>query len=292
MCMRLLFFFGCGYVFRFSDCLTISAKYGLIKRDVEFRCDIIPYTGSQKWFVDAVQVSVCALIGCSNEPTNPARFSFTPNVSTGIFIFKISTIISSDHNKEVACYDGINKQSLRIDISVGQSGPSDRWCRILTKDSECIGLIVGCVICAIWSIGCMGWCFREKTTTKQGSSINVLLCIPIVGCIVIIIVECTKSKPDPPKQLKVAENDITETSITVEWTEGFDGGCKQTFFVIVNKRENEVQSTCKNGKKWSYMCTNLKSDTWYNIEIKAKNRKGWSEPCHDRYRTKLNDHRL
>ncbi|XP_060590725.1 cell adhesion molecule DSCAM-like [Ruditapes philippinarum] len=92
-----------------------------------------------------------------------------------------------------------------------------------------------------------------------------------------------EGRPDPPKDFA---NGVTDTSITVEWKEGFDGGYEQTFYIKVNKKkEKKVDSKCKIGNIWSYTCQGLEPGTKYNIEITAKNCKGSSKPCHLKYRT-------
>ncbi|XP_060568866.1 uncharacterized protein LOC132727409 [Ruditapes philippinarum] len=103
---RLVFFLGFGCTVRLSDCLTISAAYG--PSDVEFTCVINPYTGSQRWYVGSVIVALCGANSCTEEPTNPARYSFTPNRASGIFIFKIDPINSTDDNTIVGCYNGMD----------------------------------------------------------------------------------------------------------------------------------------------------------------------------------------
>ncbi|XP_060580195.1 protein sidekick-1-like, partial [Ruditapes philippinarum] len=133
---------------------------------------------------------------------------------------------------------------------------------------------------------CDNW---RLTRVTDLSYKNWRLFIPLFGLYLIIMYyrldKGDTDPPDPPKDLTDAENGITDTNITVQWTEGFDGGCKQTFYVNVYGNEQEVNSTCKRGNIWSYTCKDLTPGKWYNIEIKARNRKGWSASCHAKYRT-------
>lgn len=116
---QLVFFFGYGYIVRLSECLSISAVYG--ESDVEFTCVISPYNGNQQWKIDSTVVAGCGAVSCSEVLTNPARYSFTPNLTSGIFVFKIDSINSTDDKTNVGCFNGTETKTLAITIS-GSSG--------------------------------------------------------------------------------------------------------------------------------------------------------------------------
>lgn len=112
---RFVFFFGCGSIVRLLDCLKISAVYG--ESDVEFTCVISPYMKIQQWKIGSVVVAGCGAVSCSEEASNPARYSFMPNRTSGIFIFKIDSINSTDDKTIVGCFNGIDTKTLAIDFS-------------------------------------------------------------------------------------------------------------------------------------------------------------------------------
>ncbi|XP_060585716.1 protein sidekick-2-like [Ruditapes philippinarum] len=74
------------------------------------------------------------------------------------------------------------------------------------------------------------------------------------------------SKPDPPTEF--VEDGVTETSITVKWEPGHDGGCKQSFYVFINENEYEAKEND------AYTFESLTPNTFYNIALKAKNKEG------------------
>lgn len=164
-CFCLVVFFGCGYIFHLTDCITVSDVYADDK--AEFTCVISPYTGSQIWSINSDTVAFCGAIVCSTESTNPPRYNFTPNVGTGTFIFEIDPTEPTDHNKIVGCFDGTETKSLPIilpdkdqnnssitnttSITVNKSGKSDRQtCGTLCIVFCCIGISLLLIICLVY----------------------------------------------------------------------------------------------------------------------------------------------
>lgn len=78
--------------------------------------------------------------------------------------------------------------------------------------------------------------------------------------------------PDPPTEFK--EDDVTETSITVKWEPGHNGGCKQTFYVSINEDDSKEKNEEEAKENGAYTFGSLTPDTYYNIALKAKNKEG------------------
>lgn len=226
--LQIAVFLGFGKIVRFSDCLTLSGDYG--QNSVKFTCVISPYTSSQTWYMDSETLAICGAISCSETASNPQRYSFTTDLLSGEFTFSIKPIESNDTNKIVECFDGTETQKLTIttdkdqnntsitnttSTTVGQSEPSDGLCR--TRDGKCIGLIIGCIIAFLWLIGFIRFCYNcccKKNMSEKDDCINcikVLLCIPIIGVIVaiILILDCKTCKPGPPKNFRKTDDGIT-----------------------------------------------------------------------------------
>ncbi|XP_060590723.1 nephrin-like [Ruditapes philippinarum] len=87
-----------------------------------------------------------------------------------------------------------------------------------------------------------------------------------------------EDKPDMPKNLTYKSGSITESSVTLVWTPGFDGGFPQTFILLYqyNQEEkwNSVQVQDTNEQAMDYTLTGLLSSKVYNITMFSMNKKG------------------
>ncbi|XP_053389714.1 uncharacterized protein LOC128552694 [Mercenaria mercenaria] len=79
-------------------------------------CTINPYTGSQTWKVDNVSVADCGFVLCSENTSNPERYSFMPNVSTGNFLFTINPVEYADDGN-IDCFDGSNTETFTMVVT-------------------------------------------------------------------------------------------------------------------------------------------------------------------------------
>ncbi|XP_060565354.1 nephrin-like [Ruditapes philippinarum] len=87
-----------------------------------------------------------------------------------------------------------------------------------------------------------------------------------------------EDKPDMPKDLTYKLGSITESSVILVWTPGFNGGFPQTFILLYHISHKEtlhsVQVHDTNEQTISYTLTNLLSSKTYNIRMFAMNKKG------------------
>jgi hypothetical protein len=87
-----------------------------------------------------------------------------------------------------------------------------------------------------------------------------------------------KDIPENPQGFQHLYENLTESSITVQWIPGFDGGPRQTF-VLRYKTNSDMFWTdiniSDNGEKnMSYTVTSLTSGTLYNFVLYARNKIG------------------
>ncbi|XP_060602313.1 uncharacterized protein LOC132755465, partial [Ruditapes philippinarum] len=88
-------------------------------------------------------------------------------------------------------------------------------------------------------------------------------------------------KPDLPRNLILAKQLSTESSITVTWTPGNDNGHQQTFILMYKKVSddewNNVSVSDTGEYEMTYTVTGLSSGTYYEIVLYASNMLGNSE---------------
>ncbi|XP_060565353.1 nephrin-like [Ruditapes philippinarum] len=87
-----------------------------------------------------------------------------------------------------------------------------------------------------------------------------------------------EDKPDIPINLTYKSGSITESSVILVWSPGFDGGFPQTFNLLYHISQEEqwhsVQVPDTNEQTISYTLTGLLSSKTYNIRMFAMNKKG------------------
>ncbi|XP_060599212.1 nephrin-like [Ruditapes philippinarum] len=87
-----------------------------------------------------------------------------------------------------------------------------------------------------------------------------------------------EDKPDVPINLTYDTGSITESSVTLVWTPGFDGGFPQTFILLYQysqeKKWHSVQVQDTNEQAIHYTLTGLLSSKVYNIKMFSMNKKG------------------
>lgn len=238
MIHRLVFFLGCGCIIRLSECIKVSAVYG--QSDVEFTCVISPYAGSQRWYIDSTIVASCGAVSCSVQSTNK-QYSFTPNVSSGIFIFKITFMNSTDGHTIVGCYNGTYTVELAIRFPVNKPSESDGpYCDTL------------CIILLICIFGGLGGLFG--------------LCV-----LVIIILHCCVSTKIQPKFTKI---ELEDTEIYLEWTDSLNF-CSKIFRynIVCSPTQGQVKDkNCREEftKKKKFALENLDPMAIYQISLSRK----------------------
>ncbi|XP_006824488.1 synaptogenesis protein syg-2-like, partial [Saccoglossus kowalevskii] len=85
-----------------------------------------------------------------------------------------------------------------------------------------------------------------------------------------------------PEKPTITETSVTDTTITITWTAGFNGGRPQTFTVKYQNLEtlDEAKSTEMKGdgsESYTYTIEGLKADTEYTVWVLATNTKGEQE---------------
>lgn len=168
---QVLIILGSGFISHFSDCLTVNAVY---RQDIaEFTCTISPYTLFQRWYIDSVALADCGAVLCSENISNPVEYSFTTNVNTGIFVFKIEPIKSTDDERIVECFDGTNKEPIKIDLTVIipseiVPGPCGTLCIVLI----CVGIVL---LLIIFLVIIIHYCVQPKFTKIELEDIEIHL---------------------------------------------------------------------------------------------------------------------
>ena len=81
-----------------------------------------------------------------------------------------------------------------------------------------------------------------------------------------------------PVNLNYNSDSVTETSVMLFWTPGFNGGYQQTFILLYRiNQEHKWQSVSvkdSNEETMNYTLTGLLSLTVYNVKLFAKNKLG------------------
>jgi hypothetical protein len=87
-----------------------------------------------------------------------------------------------------------------------------------------------------------------------------------------------KGNPESPRGFQHLYEELTESSITVQWIPGFDGGPRQTFVLRYKNNLDRLWTDIDipdNGEKiMSYTVTSLTSGTLYNCVLYARNNIG------------------
>ena len=91
---------------------------------------------------------------------------------------------------------------------------------------------------------------------------------------------CFTGKPEPPKYFRIIDNTVTDSTVTLTWSPGFNCGLQQTF-VFLYKKNFEMSwfnnSIIDNGQKTMfYAIYGLSSNKEYEVEMYAKNKEGKS----------------
>ncbi|XP_060608379.1 neural cell adhesion molecule 1-like isoform X2 [Ruditapes philippinarum] len=86
--------------------------------------------------------------------------------------------------------------------------------------------------------------------------------------------------PETPRDFRVINDSLTDRSVTLTWSPGFNGGFQQIFVIIYRKKNANIwldKSTKDNGdKSMNYTLYHLTSSTEYEIEMFSKNMEGYS----------------
>jgi hypothetical protein len=87
-----------------------------------------------------------------------------------------------------------------------------------------------------------------------------------------------KDKPDTPREFQHLSEELTDSSITVQWIPGFDNGNRQTFVLRYKKSSDkdwtDIDIVDTGGNLMNYTLTSLSSGSQYECVLYARNKLG------------------
>lgn len=128
-----------------------------------------------------------------------------------------------------------------------------------------------------------------KNVTKEDFGFYKLTVENEMGHLEQLYTLTANGKPDPPSELKVIEDSITDTKATVSWIPGFNGGLEQRFILrYLHEQGSEANITYNDtGQSFmKYQLNGLDSGSTYTLQLFSINSLGHSNSVNTSFTTK------